>query len=163
MPVFLLSGGVSMLLFPMTSRWVQQLGVAAAARRLALLVTGLILAAVCYIALMWFTRDWIFSVILKKHFAQRDPLLLLWGVVFLLTLSRDQLSTLPAARARFRGLTLLTGASALVWLAASCAAMLLFGGLGAVVGILIGELVNVTGVILMIRRETSQPGLVSAH
>jgi len=40
MPVFVLSGGVSMLLFPMTSRWVHDLGTRAASRRLLLAGCG---------------------------------------------------------------------------------------------------------------------------
>lgn len=160
-PVFVLSNGVSMLLFPMTSRWVHELGVGAAARRLTLLATALVSLALCYMIVMWLARDWIFVVILRKQFAQRDLLLLLWSAVFLVTLCRDQLATLPASREKFRDMTLLTGASALVWLAASWVAIHRMGAPGAVAGILIGELVNVAGIIVMILRETRQPALTS--
>ncbi|MFX9181143.1 hypothetical protein ABTN76_20535, partial [Acinetobacter baumannii] len=61
MPVFVLSGGVSMLLFPMTSRWVHELGTRAASRRLVLLVAGLGVAALLYMVTMWVMRDWIFT------------------------------------------------------------------------------------------------------
>src|SRR4029077_8368119 len=81
MPVFVLSGGVSMLLFPLTSRWVHESGVRAGTRRLVLLVAALAALALCYMGVMWLLRDWIFSVILKKHFEQRDLLLLLWSAV----------------------------------------------------------------------------------
>ena len=77
MPVFVLSGGVSMLLFPMTSRWVHETGVAAGTRRLVLLVAALGALALCYMGVMWLLRDWIFTVILKKRFEQRDLLLVL--------------------------------------------------------------------------------------
>lgn len=161
-PVFVLSGGVSMLLFPMTSRWVHELGVAAAARRLILLAAALTGVALCYMGVMWLARDWIFAVVLRKQFAQRDLLLMLWCAVFLVTLCRDQLATLPASRERFRDMTLLTGASALVWLVASYLAMLRIGAPGAVVGILVGELVNVAGIGVMILRETRQPVLATS-
>lgn len=163
MPVFVLSGGVSMLLFPMTSRWVNDLGTPAAVRRLVLLVIALSAVALCYMAAMWVMRDWIFSVILKKQFAQRDELLLLWSAVFLVTLCRDQLATLPAACERFRDMTLLTGFSAAVWLLASYSAMLRLGPPGAVLGILIGESVNIAGIVAMILKETRQPKVVRAH
>jgi hypothetical protein len=163
MPVFVLSGGVSMLLFPITSRWVHDLGATTAARRLTLLVTVLAFVAICYMASMWFLRDWIFQVILKKQFEQRDLLLLLWSAVFLVTLCRDQLATLPAACEKFRDMTLLTGASAAVWLVSSYWAMQQFGPAGAVAGILIGESVNMAGLIVMILRETRQPGVASAQ
>jgi len=157
MPVFVLSGGVSMLLFPMTSRWVRDLGTAAAARRLSLLVAGLLLMALCYMGAMWLLRDWIFNVVLKKHFARRDVLLLLWSAVFLVTLCRDQLATLPAACERFRSMSMNTGMSALVWLVASYIAIQRLGAAGAVVGILVGELTNIVGIVAIMIEESRVP------
>jgi O-antigen/teichoic acid export membrane protein len=163
MPVFVLSGGVSMLLFPITSRWVRDLGAPLAARRLSLLVAGLGAAALLYMGAMWLVRDWIFSAVLKKDFAQRDPLLIVWSAVFLVTLCRDQLATLPASRGRFRNMTLVTGLSAVVWLVASYLAMLRYGPVGAVAGILAGELVNISGIIFMIFKETRRPRVAAAY
>lgn len=163
MPVFVLSGGVSMLLFPITSRWVHDVGARGATRRLLALVAGLGTAALLYMVAMWIVRDWIFAVILKKTFPQRDTLLLLWSAVFLVTLCRDQLATLPASRARFRDMTLMTGFSAITWLVSSYTAMVWYGPPGAVVGILIGEVVNMAGILFMIFRETRQHNVVPAH
>jgi O-antigen/teichoic acid export membrane protein len=163
MPVFVLSGGVSMLLFPMTSRWVQDVGARGATKRLLLLVAGLGSAALLYMGAMWILRDWIFTVILKKSFPHRDPLLLLWSAVFLVTLCRDQLATLPAAHARFRDMTLMTGFSAIIWLLSSYTAMQRYGPPGAVLGILIGEIVNMAGILFMIFRETRQHKVAPAH
>jgi O-antigen/teichoic acid export membrane protein len=157
-PVFVLSNGVSMLLFPITCRWVQERGFPAAARRLLLMVAGLLALALCYMAAMWLMRDWIFSVVLKKNFAQRDVLLLLWSAVFLVTLCRDQLATLPAARERFRDMTLLTGTSAVVWLIASYLAVNRFGVPGAIAGMLVGELTNIFGIVYMFAQETRRAG-----
>jgi O-antigen/teichoic acid export membrane protein len=157
MPVFVLSGGVSMLLFPITSRWVHELGVSVAVRRLVLLVAALAALALVYMVAMWLGRDWIFSALLKKSFPARDSLLLLWSAVFLVTLCRDQLATLPASRGRFRDMTLITGFSAVVWLLASYLALTRFGPPGAVGGILVGEVVNILGIIVLIFRETHQP------
>jgi len=163
MPVFVLSGGVSMLLFPMTSRWVRGVGARVATQRLLWLAAGLAAVALLYMSVMWVLRDWIFAVILKKSFPHRDALLLLWSAVFLVTLCRDQLATLPAAHARFRDMTLMTGCSAIIWLLSSYTAMLHYGPPGAVLGILIGESVNMVGILLMILRETRQPRVVPAH
>jgi O-antigen/teichoic acid export membrane protein len=146
-----------MLLFPMTARWVHDMGAKVAARRLLLLAAGLGTVALLYMLTMWLLRDWIFDVLLKKHFVQRDSLIVLWSAVFLVTLCRDQLATLPAARARFRDMTLMTGLSAIVWLLSSYFAMLKYGPLGAVIGILIGELVNMAGILVMIFKETREP------
>jgi O-antigen/teichoic acid export membrane protein len=153
MPVFLLSGGVSTLLFPITSTWLQQIGLASAVRRIALLVAGMLGLAMIYCVIMWACRDWIFTVVLKKHFPLRDPLLLTWGVVFLLTLSRDQLVNILSARERFRGVTILTACSAVVWLGCSYFATLKFAAVGAVLGILAAETLNVVGVCVLIGRE----------
>jgi O-antigen/teichoic acid export membrane protein len=163
MPVFVLSGGVSMLLFPMTTRWVHDIGPRGATRRLLALVAGLGAAALLYMAAMWLLRDWIFVYILKKSFPQRDSLLLLWSAVFLVTLCRDQLATLPAARMRYRDMTLMTGFSAIIWLLSSFTAMLRYGPPGAVLGILIGEVVNMAGILFMIFRETRQHKVATAH
>ncbi len=163
MPVFVLSGGVSMLLFPITTRWVHEVGSRRATRRLLALVAGLGAAALLYMAAMWLLRDWIFAVILKKSFAHRDPLLLLWSAVFLVTLCRDQLATLLAANARFRDMTLTTGFSAVIWLFSSYLAMVRYGPPGAVFGILLGESVNMAGILVMIVRETRQHEAVPAH
>jgi O-antigen/teichoic acid export membrane protein len=163
MPVFVLSGGVSMLLFPMTSRWVQDVGARGATKRLLLLVAGLGCAALLYMAVMWILRDWIFTVILKKSFPHRDPLLLLWSAVFLVTLCRDQLATLPAAHARFRDMTLMTGFSAVLWLLSSYIGMMHYGPPGAVLGILIGEVVNIGGILFMIFQEARHHKVAPAH
>jgi len=163
MPVFVLSGGVSMLLFPMTSRWVHDLGARAASHRLLKLVAALGGAALIYMVTMWVLRDWIFTVVLKKQFTHRDPLLLLWSAVFLVTLCRDQLATLPASRARFRDMTLMTGVSAVVWLLTSYLAMLRYGPSGAVMGILAGEFINICGIIFMVFKETRTHAPIPAH
>jgi O-antigen/teichoic acid export membrane protein len=163
MPVFVLSGGVSMLLFPMTSRWVQDVGARGATKRLLLLVAGLGCAALLYMAAMWILRDWIFTVILEKSFPHRDPLLLLWSAVFLVTLCRDQLATLPAAHARFRDMTLMTGFSAVLWLLSSYIGMMHYGPPGAVLGILIGEVVNIGGILFMIFQEARHRKVAPAH
>lgn len=162
MPIYVLSGGVSMLLFPMTSHWRRDLGAAAAARRLTLLVSAMAAAAICYMVAMWFLRDWLFGTLLHKHFVQRDPLLLLWSAVFLVTLCRDQIATLPASGKRFRDMAFLTGGSVLLWIVASYLAMRQFGIVGAVVGILIGESVNFAGIIALARREARQSAVASA-
>ena len=154
MPVFVLSGGVSILLFPITSRWLRDIGVHETIRRLALITAALGAAALCYMATMWIGRDWIFGTILKKHIAHRDGLLLLWSVVFLVTLCRDQLATLLASRERFRSMTITTCISAGIWLVSSSLAIREFGAPGAVAGILVGELTNLVGIVLMIFMET---------
>ncbi|MDB6044568.1 MAG: capsular biosynthesis protein [Gammaproteobacteria bacterium] len=156
MPVNLLSAGIGTQLFPLTADWVHRLGVLPALRRLVLLSTGLVAAALGYFAVLWVLRGWIFTVLLKREFAQGDALLLLWCCVFILMLIRDQLINLLAVRERFRRMTVITGASAVASLTFSYIAMLRFGTAGAVAGVLLGELANVVGIIVLTCLEARQ-------
>lgn len=154
MPVNLLSTGIGSLMLPLASGWLHRHGAAILLRRLGLFALGLTTATVCYLALLWLMRDWIFSVVFRKQVAARDELLVLWGLVFLVLVVRDQLGYLLAAQGRFRAMTLLTLMSAVVSLAASYVGMLRLGVTGALVGMLTGELLSLGGtVVLSLRRH----------
>jgi O-antigen/teichoic acid export membrane protein len=157
MPVNLLSTGMGSLMLPMAARWLHNHGPASVLRRLALFTLGLSLAAMVYFGIMWLLRDWIFAEILHKNFADRDLLLGLWICVFLMIMFRDQMIWLLIARERFRPLAGLTGASAVVALTVSYLAMLRLGVSGALVGILVGESVQVAGIVIMSLRESARP------
>jgi len=160
MPVNLLSTGIGSLMLPLASGWLHRHEHAIVLRRLCLLAAGMAAVTLAYFALVWLSRDWIFTVVLKKQFAQRDALLLLWGIVFMVMVLRDQLAHLLAAQGRFRVLTLLTLASAALSLLVSYAAMRRFGAAGALVGMLVGELVNLAGIAVLSFRKS--PPLVGA-
>jgi len=162
MPMNLLSTGIGSLMLPLSATWLRQHGASVLWRRLCLLGLGLGVATLCYFAVLWLLRDWIFAVILKKQFAQRDELLILWGVIFLMIVVRDQLVYLLAAQARFRILTLLTLVSAVVSLSASYWGMLRFGVAGALGGIVIGELINVAGIVILSLRKVQYPVTAAA-
>jgi O-antigen/teichoic acid export membrane protein len=163
MPVNLLASGMGPLMLPLASGWLHRHGAQLVLRRLCLLALGLGLATLCYFAILWLLRDWIFTALLKKQFAQRDALLLLWGATFLVSSTRGQLAFLLAAQGRFRALTSLTVVCAPLSLAASYWGMLRFGVAGAVAGILIGESLNAIGIaVLALRAATprrAQPAL----
>ena len=161
MPVNLLSTGIGSLMLPLASSWLHQHGATVLWRRLCLFAFGLAMVTLCYFTVLWLLRDWIFSVVLKKQFAQRDELLMLWGVIFLMIVVRDQLVYLLAAQARFRVLTLLTLVSAVISLAISYWGMLQYGVAGALLGILIGELINVIGVVILSFRHVPPLSTVS--
>lgn len=153
MPMNLLSTGIGSLMLPLASGWLQRHGAALLWRRLGLLALGLAAATLCYFAVLWWLRDWIFADVLKKQFAQRDELLLLWGAVFLVLVVRDQLVYLLAALGRFRILTSLTFVSAATSLGVSYFGMLHFGVAGALLGMLIGELISLTGIVILSSRK----------
>jgi len=109
---------------------------------------------------MWLMRDWIFMHVLRKSFAQRDLLLLLWSVAFVLMVCRDQLLYLLVVRGRFRSLAALTLASALLSLTVSFLCMRHIGVVGALYGILAGEVFNVAGITILSYRESRHDGPV---
>lgn len=162
MPVNLLSTGIGTLMLPTVSTWLQNHSAPAVLRRQMMIAGSLATAALCYFGIVWLCRDWLFATILKKHLAERDQLLLLWYGVGLLMLLRDQLVCLLLSRSRFRVLTVLTLVSALISLATSYFVMRMIGASGALVGVLIGETVNVGGLVILSIGETRKSSLAPA-
>ena len=162
MPVNLLSTGMGSMMLPMAARWLHNHGPASVLRRLALFTAGLAVAAMAYFGLMWLLRDWIFTELLHKSFPDRDLLLGLWICVFLMIMFRDQMIWLLIARERFRPLAALTAVSAIVALSVSYVAMLRIGVSGALIGILVGESVQVAGIVIMSLREAGRPATATA-
>lgn len=158
MPLNLLSTGIGAMMLPTASRWRLQHGSATVLQRLALFAVGMACAALCYFGVMWLLRDWIFTVVLRKDFAQRDTLLLLWCGIFLLMVMRDQLIYLLLVCERYRSLTALSALSAVLSLALSFVGMQQQGMAGALMGMLAGEAANLLGIILLALRETGQWG-----
>jgi O-antigen/teichoic acid export membrane protein len=156
MPVNLLSTGIGSLMLPLASRWLHDHGTKIAFSRLCLFAAALSGVALAYFGVLWLLRDWIFAAVLKKQFADRDRLLLLWGVASILMVIRDQVVFLPITRERFRTLTALTLLSAVVALSISYVGMLKFGVIGALIGVLSGECINVFGLIWLSLREVAQ-------
>lgn len=153
MPLNLVSTGIGALMLPLASRWLQQHGSAIVLRRLGLFALAMAAMALCYFGVMWLLRDWIFADLLKKDFAQRDRLLLLWCGIFLLMVMRDQLIYLLLACERFRTLTALSSVSAVVSLLSSWWGMTHHGITGALLGMLVGEALNLAGILLWSLRE----------
>jgi O-antigen/teichoic acid export membrane protein len=148
MPVNMLSTGISSLMLPTASGWLLKHGARTVFSRLALLAAGLAVLALCYLAVVWLCRDWIFTNLLHKQFEQRDLLLTLWSVIFVLMIFRDQLLYLPLVRTRYRPLTALTLASAVLSLAVSYMCMVRIGVAGALVGVMSGEILSVAGLVV---------------
>jgi O-antigen/teichoic acid export membrane protein len=154
MPINLLSTGIGGLMLPLTAEWLQRRGASFAMRRLGLFAAGMACVTICYVAVLWLTRDWIFTVVLKKHFEHRDQLLLLWALCFLPMTIRDQFIYLPVVSQRFRQLTVIGLIGALVSLFAGYIGMRKFGVVGAPLGVLVGESLSLCGVLFLSLRVT---------
>jgi O-antigen/teichoic acid export membrane protein len=149
MPVNLLSLGIGTLMLPLTVGWLRNHGRSVAFKRLSLFSLGLACIATCYFVVLWFARDWIFAEVLKKTFAQRDALLLLWSGAFAVMVIRDQLLYLLVALERFHQLTSLAAITAVISLAAGYVGMRHLGVIGAPIGVLLGEVVNLAGIFVL--------------
>ncbi|HEX2585027.1 MAG TPA: hypothetical protein VHL14_07840, partial [Steroidobacteraceae bacterium] len=153
MPVNLVSAGVSSFMFPTVAGWLKEHRVPDVLKRVYLLTAGLVLVAICYLLVLWVLRDWIFTAVLKKHFENRDVLLLLWSAICIAMVMRDHLAYTLVAHARFRRLSAMAAFCALIAISTSVLTMKHFGQLGALLGILIGESLSVAGVVIMALRD----------
>jgi len=161
MPMNLLSAGIGSLMLPAASAWLSRHAATLVLRRLSLFAVAMATTTLAYFSIVWSTRDWLFATVLRRQFAQRDELLLLWGAVFLATVVRDQLVHMLAAQGRFRILTSLTLVSAIASLGIGYAAMSLMGVAGALLGLLAGEVISVLGIVILSLRS-AQRSLVAA-
>ena len=153
MPVNLVSTGIGTMILPTAAGCLQKQSPTKVLRRMVLFSSALALFSLCYFFVVWLLRDWIFTVVLKKSFAQRDVLLILWSAVFIVVVFRDQMVNFVVARGRLRALSSLTAASALISLLVSYLAMLRMGVTGALCGVLTGETCNLAGIIFLALRE----------
>jgi len=88
---------------------------------------------------------------------------MLWSAICLLMVVRDQLVYVLAASGRFRILSTLTLISALFALLCSFIAMRQLGEIGALLGVLLGELFNVVGIIVLSPRDArNTPPVISS-
>jgi len=148
-PINLLTTGVKGLLTPMAARWNHDEGLPKMMRRLALFATGLGGVSVLYCIALWFCRDWVRAIVLKKPIADFDGLLVLWMLIYLLGMVRDMFQAGLLVRKQFRPLAALalisTGTSLVViWFGLGR-----FGVRGAMMGQVVGEGTNLAGVLLM--------------
>jgi O-antigen/teichoic acid export membrane protein len=156
MPVSLLSNGIGSLMLPTVSRWTNQHGARKVFGRLVLFAAGLAATSSIYLLIMWLFRDWIFVHVLKRNFAHRDLLLGVWLIIALVMVVRDQLLYFLVTRAHFRLTASITLFSAIVSFAVSLVAMRQLGVVGALLGLLTGEVLNVAGIVYFSVREARQ-------
>lgn len=157
MPANLLSSGIGSLMLPLTSRWLHDNDSRFVLRRLFWFAMVIGTISLCYFVTLWILRDWIFDVVLKKNFPQRDLLLMLWSAIFVLMAFDQQLLYLLVVREKFRSLTGLALLSAAVALAFSYWGIRRMGSAGAPLGVLVGEMINTVGIVYLCLRETAFP------
>lgn len=157
MPANLMVSGIKQLLLPMAARWHQSLGLDPMLRRLLGFAAVVMALSLIYFGLLWLLRDWVFEVLLKKRFADRDQLLLLWMLMFLISGLRDLLMTGLLVRERFRSMTGLSSVAAVLSLLTCWLGTQYYGVAGAILGLVLGEAINLLGVLWLTIRERRSP------
>ncbi len=147
MPINLLSGGLAQFIMPAAAQWLNRYPLSQVVRRLATAALLLLVATSLYSVLMWQMRDFIFGTLMHKHFDDRDGLLLLWIVVFSITVVRDIMGYILAARLKYRILSTITLFSAAAAIMVTLLCLGPFGGRGALFGLLTGEILNLLGIL----------------
>jgi O-antigen/teichoic acid export membrane protein len=152
MPAIVLTIGVSSLLAPTASTWYAQVGVHRLVRRLLmfLLVVGLLEGI--YFVVVWSGRDWLVTSVLHKHIQDRDRLLLLWGCVAIIALLRDVLQCALIAMGHLKSLAAQVGISAAIALLLMWYGLAWWGAAAVLIGQIVGELVNLAGIVLLLRK-----------
>lgn len=147
MPINLLATGVGQLLLPMAASWFPTLGGAAVLQRLSMIAAGLLGVTLTYVALLWVLQDWIMGTLLGREFDEQGALIAAWSACFALGVVRSTISRAAMVVERFKALSALEAITASVSLTAGALAMLQFGAVGGILGLIAGE---VTGMVLMV-------------
>jgi O-antigen/teichoic acid export membrane protein len=155
MPVNLLLAGISQLLLPMASGWQERDGTRQVVSRMTV-IGGLIFgAALCYFGLTWVFRTWIVANVLHRQVGSLDPLLLMWGAAFVVVTLRSFGMVVLQVQERFASLVYLAFVSTSSSLILCWWGITHYGAVGSVLGIILGECVDLFGIIWLIRRHQS--------
>jgi O-antigen/teichoic acid export membrane protein len=152
MPAIVLAIGVGSLLGPTAATWYAQIGIHRLVRRLLMFLLAVGLIEVAYFVIVWFGRDWLVEGILHKHIHDRDQLLILWAGAALIGLCRDVLQCALIAMGRLKSLAWQVGVSAAVAVVLMWYGLGWWGAPGVLIGMIVGEVINLAGIILLLRR-----------
>lgn len=156
MPAFVLTIGMQGLLTPMAAKWYADLGFRTLVRRL-LAILGIVgTLDLLYFGFVWIFRDWLVGDLMHKHIIDRDELLLLWAIVAIIGLMRDVLQCTLLALAKFRSTASQVAYSAVVALVIMWFGMSWWGAPAVLIGQIVGEVVNVIGIVLLMRKLARQ-------
>jgi O-antigen/teichoic acid export membrane protein len=153
MPAILLTVGVMSLLGPTAATWHAEAGLAPLLRRLGGFFLGIGLLDLIYLSMLWTCRDWLLGTVLRKHVAQPDELLALWTLVAIIALAREILQVALLVLGQAKAMAKLVGLSAVAALLVSWFGVAWWGAPAVLIGTVVGELVNLAGLGLLLRKE----------
>jgi O-antigen/teichoic acid export membrane protein len=160
MPVNLLLAGTGQLLLPMASGWQERNGTHDVVSRMTVIGALIFAAALCYFSLTWALRTWVVANVLHRQVGSLDPLLLMWGAAFVVATLRTFGMVVLQVQERFASLVFLALFSTSSSLILCWWGITHYGAVGSVLGIVLGESVDLFGIIWLIRR--SQSGTVGS-
>lgn len=146
MPVNLMVTGIGQLLLPMATGWLHAQGIRAMSRKILMLAAISLGCAAAYFVVLWWLREWIVVEVLKREVTDMDESLLLWGAVFGLRSLRAMVMVILQAIERFDSLTYLAILSTAASLSVGYVGIVHYGATGALVGLIVGELVDLLGI-----------------
>lgn len=153
MPAIVISIGIQSLLAPTAAKWNAEYGFHRLVRRL-LAILGIVGSLdLLYFLVVWIFRGWLIGGLMHKHIEDRDHLLLLWAAVAIIGLMRDVLLCSLTALAKFHWTASTTALSAVVALAIMWFGIGWWGASGVLIGQIVGEVLNVAGIVLLMRRH----------
>lgn len=153
MPVNLLCSGVQKQLTSMASQWMHDYGAVPTLRRLLWFAAVLGFGVIVYSLIAWLFRDWIFVDLLRKSDTQNNAFLILWAAIFFIKALRDPPMLLLMMRQRFRILTFSSLVCAVLSLLLSYTFMQTYGAVGALWGVLAGEVLSLLTTLYFSWRE----------
>ncbi len=163
MPVNLLVTGTAQQLLPMTRNWLNLHGIRGTCVRLSIASAALAALAAGYLGLLWWLREPVIVGLLGQPLASMEPVLLAWGATYVLFTIRSAWMLLLQAQGRFDALTRLVAVAAPISLATVFLLVPAHGALGAVSGVLLAELIELTGIIWLLARAPDKAASPAAE
>jgi O-antigen/teichoic acid export membrane protein len=153
MPTIVLTVGIGSFLPPTAAAWYAEVGYQRLIRRLIYILVPFVLLYLAYFAVVWYLRDWLIGTVLHKEIGDHDRLLMLWAGLALAGLVRDVVQSALFAVGRLKSLAWQLGVSAALGLALTAFGIPHWGAAAALIGQIVGEIVNLGGILAMLRMQ----------
>ena len=152
-PALLITTGLQGVLTPTAASWLAEIGFDRLLRRLLALAVVAVLCSIAYLSLIWVIRDWVTIRLLHKHIANCDFLLLLWAGIVVISAVRDVLGPALNALGRLKQLALQSTFCAAIAIMTMWFGIPIWGDAAVLIGLLVGEALNLMGILHLIRKE----------
>jgi O-antigen/teichoic acid export membrane protein len=115
--------------------------------------TIIVLGCLGYVGLAWLLQDWFFLTLMRHDVPLRAKLVLYWSLLVIVMLIRDEVSCLLVVQMKVKVLSYFTSVGAIAALGSIFLLIPLIGTEGALLGVTIGELLNIFGMLIVLGIE----------